>query len=355
MAGLLDKVPGGHNLYIGGLFTLRRRDALESANITHVLSVLRLPLDQDLFAPFREHMVVEVDDVDDEDLLQHFPATNRFIQRALDCGGGVLVHCAMGKSRSATCVMAYLMHKHHITPHEALDQVRQARALCEPNEGFMKQLEIYHAMGTPDDVQASPAYQRWLYQREVELSRACGTAPEADKIRFEDEHANDSLQQQQQQQQQAALELRCRKCRRALATSAFINEHPAAAITSNTSSNNTNKNTNKNNAQQCSHLFVDPLSWMRPELEQGKLDGRLECPNPKCRSHVGKYAWQGMRCSCGDWVVPAISLAKGRIDEVVHVVRNNEVKDKDVRAHAALPAVIRRPPLPGGGAGAGHL
>ncbi|KAK7608138.1 protein-tyrosine phosphatase-like protein [Phyllosticta paracitricarpa] len=318
MAGLLDKVPGGHNLYIGGLFTLRRRDALESANITHVLSVLRLPLDQDLFAPFREHMVVEVDDVDDEDLLQHFPATNRFIQRALDCGGGVLVHCAMGKSRSATCVMAYLMHKHHITPHEALDQVRQARALCEPNEGFMKQLEIYHAMGTPDDVQASPAYQRWLYQREVELSRACGTAPEADKIRFEDEHANDSLQQQQQQQQ-AALELRCRKCSPSPPLLQIVNGPSVPCV-------------------PCA-------SWMRPELEQGKLDGRLECPNPKCRSHVGKYAWQGMRCSCGDWVVPAISLAKGRIDEV----------DKDVRAHAALPAVIRRPPLPGGGAGAGHL
>lgn len=52
---------------------------------------------------------------------------------------------------------------------------------------------------------------------------------------------------------------------------------------------------------------------MRPELEQGKLDGRLECP--KCKTNVGKYAWQGMRCSCGDWVVPAISLAKARIDE----------------------------------------
>ena len=53
---------------------------------------------------------------------------------------------------------------------------------------------------------------------------------------------------------------------------------------------------------------------MRPELEQGKLDGRLECP--KCKTNVGKYAWQGMQCSCGDWVVPGISLAKGRIDEV---------------------------------------
>lgn len=53
---------------------------------------------------------------------------------------------------------------------------------------------------------------------------------------------------------------------------------------------------------------------MRPELEGGKLEGRLECP--KCQMNVGKYAWQGMQCSCGDWVVPGISLSKGRIDEV---------------------------------------
>lgn len=52
---------------------------------------------------------------------------------------------------------------------------------------------------------------------------------------------------------------------------------------------------------------------MRPELEKGLLDGRLECP--KCRALVGKYAWQGMQCTCGDWVVPAISLTKSRIDE----------------------------------------
>lgn len=72
------------------MFTLRRREALQQANITHVLSVLRTPLDQDLFAPFKHH-VVEVDDVDDENLLEHFPATNHFIQEGLDGGGGVLV------------------------------------------------------------------------------------------------------------------------------------------------------------------------------------------------------------------------------------------------------------------------
>jgi dual specificity phosphatase 12 len=73
------------------LFTLRRKEALKQANITHVLSVLRLPLDQSLFEGF-EHKVIEVDDTEDEDLLTHFDATNQFIDTALGTGGGVLVH-----------------------------------------------------------------------------------------------------------------------------------------------------------------------------------------------------------------------------------------------------------------------
>lgn len=55
---------------------------------------------------------------------------------------------------------------------------------------------------------------------------------------------------------------------------------------------------------------------MRTELEQGLLNGRLECPNVKCKAQLGKYAWQGMKCSCGIWVCPAFSLQKGRVDEV---------------------------------------
>ena len=66
----------------------------------------------------------------------------------------------------------------------------------------------------------------------------------------------------------------------------------------------------------CTHHFLHPLSWMRPELEQGLLSGRLECPNSKCKAQLGRYAWQGMKCSCGIWVCPAFSLQKGRVDEV---------------------------------------
>ena len=72
---------------------------------------------------------------------------------------------------------------------------------------------------------------------------------------------------------------------------------------------------------------------MRPELELGKLDGRLECP--KCKTLVGKYAWQGMQCSCGDWVVPGISLAKGKVDEA---------RSKTSSRSAGMGMGIRMPP-----------
>lgn len=97
------------------------------------------------------------------------------------------------------------MQKYRVTPQEALQQIRQSRPLCEPNEGFMSQLELYHEMQMPESLGGNTAYQKWLYQREVEMSRACGQAPEAEKIRFEDEHVG--------AKEAGGFDLKCRKCR----------------------------------------------------------------------------------------------------------------------------------------------
>lgn len=112
----------------------------------------------------------------------------------------------MGKSRSATVVLAYMMHKLRINPQQALSRLRESRSVCEPNSGFMKQLELYHAMGVPGNLENEPKYQRWLYERELESSRAIKQAPDAEKIRFEDEHADSALGSE-------SFEMRCRRCR----------------------------------------------------------------------------------------------------------------------------------------------
>lgn len=50
-----------------------------------------------------------------------------------------MVHCVMGRSRSATLVLAYLMVEKGLTVVEAIVHVRQRRCIL-PNRGFLKQL-----------------------------------------------------------------------------------------------------------------------------------------------------------------------------------------------------------------------
>jgi dual specificity phosphatase 12 len=53
--------------------------------------VLRLNPAEETFASY-QHLSIAVDDVEDENLLEHLPAAVKFIQAGLDGGGGVFVH-----------------------------------------------------------------------------------------------------------------------------------------------------------------------------------------------------------------------------------------------------------------------
>lgn len=313
-------VPSGEKLWIGGIFSLKAKSALEAAGITHVVSVLRMRLDRKMFETDRQEgggggllkrLMIEANDVEEENLIQHFAGANEFIVDAHANGGAVLIHCAMGKSRSATVLAAYLMWSQKLDRDSALALIRKYRPYAEPNPGFMEQLDVYYRIGytqSPDD---HPIYQRWLYKMELQSSRAGGRAPE--RVHFRDVERKvagiiEAGEGDMTKDSETTVELRCRRCRHTLGNSHFFtghlpkttldgefpNPHPPPAL--------------------CSHHFIEPLSWMRSELEQGKLEGKLECP--KCKSKVGSYAWQGIRCSCSHWVVPGISLARSKVDEV---------------------------------------
>lgn len=113
----------------------------------------------------------------------------------------------MGKSRSVTITVAYLLRQYpEHTVASALATIRESRPIAEPNDGFMAQLELYKEMGCPRDIDAHPRYQRWVYQREVDLALAAGMAP--DRVRFEDEETQEGGSTEGKE-----IELRCRKCR----------------------------------------------------------------------------------------------------------------------------------------------
>ncbi|XP_019598740.2 dual specificity protein phosphatase 26 isoform X1 [Rhinolophus sinicus] len=86
------------------------------------------------------YLGVEAHDSPAFDMSIHFQTAADFIHRALSQPGGkILVHCAVGVSRSATLVLAYLMLYHHLTLVEAIKKVKDHRGII-PNRGFLRQL-----------------------------------------------------------------------------------------------------------------------------------------------------------------------------------------------------------------------
>ena len=59
---------------------------------------------------------------------------------------GVLVHCDVGVSRSATAMVAYLMRTHRWSFKDALAYV-EARRRIRPNENFKEQLQVWETVG----------------------------------------------------------------------------------------------------------------------------------------------------------------------------------------------------------------
>ena len=73
-----------------------------------------------------------------------FECAHEFIDNAFDGSkeNKVLVHCRVGRSRSSTIVISYLM-KQGMMLEKAVKLVKSKRSIIEPNCGFMDQLEKY--------------------------------------------------------------------------------------------------------------------------------------------------------------------------------------------------------------------
>ncbi|KAM3604750.1 uncharacterized protein V6R79_015772 [Siganus canaliculatus] len=86
---------------------------------------------------------VPVYDDPNEDLHSHFDRCADAIQQEAQRGGRSVVYCKNGRSRSATVCAAYLMKHRQLTLQQALQKVKTARHVIEPNPGFLRQLQRY--------------------------------------------------------------------------------------------------------------------------------------------------------------------------------------------------------------------
>ncbi|KAM9960459.1 hypothetical protein ACTFIW_009600 [Dictyostelium discoideum] len=126
-------------LYLGCRECAMNKSWLKDNNVTHILTVANFkPLYPDLF----KYLIINIEDVDEANIYQHFKEMNAFIDEGRE-KGGVLIHCRAGVSRSASATMAYIMMKNSLKFQEAFDITIKGRPRIYPNIGFINQLKKF--------------------------------------------------------------------------------------------------------------------------------------------------------------------------------------------------------------------
>lgn len=133
-------------VYIGDGVTAKNKRYLTMLGITHLLNAAEgkkfgfVNTNNNYYANTTiKYFGLSIQDLPTEDISKHFCKAANFIDEAVSTKGKVFVHCMQGVSRSATCVLAYLMMKKDMSAVDAIHLIRTSRDV-RPNKGFLSQL-----------------------------------------------------------------------------------------------------------------------------------------------------------------------------------------------------------------------
>ncbi|XP_078700354.1 uncharacterized protein LOC144927093 isoform X11 [Branchiostoma floridae x Branchiostoma belcheri] len=134
------------NIFIGDQVFAREKHRLKAFGVTHVLNACHGPWCGTGADHYRDvgihYKGIRAMDHENFNLMPYFHEAADYVHHALR-GGKVLVHCAVGFSRSPTLVVAYLMLYHRMSAQEALKTIR-AKRMIGPNRGFLRQLADFN-------------------------------------------------------------------------------------------------------------------------------------------------------------------------------------------------------------------
>lgn len=292
-------------VFLGSAEATKDIARLKEKGITNILTVEYSPLPPNISQDF-EYKFIKAEDMCDQDLLCYFEECYCFIEEGRE-KGGILVHCWVGVSRSATIAIAYLMKKCKLTVDQAMEKIKQVR-LISPNPGFIRQLKMYENLNCELD-ESSIEFKQY---RLTKLSSALQKGGR--KYLPESALGNDPIQTKEEQ----TLLYKCKKCRRPLFKSSNALPHgpgkgdAAFDWRAKLQSTSESEQSSESNSESCTKTInIEPMKWMESSILT--LSGKILCP--KCSAKLGSFTWLGEPCSCGTWITPSFRIDKKKVDE----------------------------------------
>ena len=135
-------------LYLGSLRDAESLDILQKHHIKIIINIsTSIPCYFEDDKRF-EYLQLSCCDSSNQNILQYFETTFKYIHQQLSMKKNILVHCQGGVSRSPSFIIGYLMRYHSKTFDEAYKLVKDKRTIINPNLNFLGQLTQYERMLT---------------------------------------------------------------------------------------------------------------------------------------------------------------------------------------------------------------
>lgn len=127
-----------HNVWIGNQYAAQNLDWLRSRRIDHIISLIGEPHTR---LPSIRYRVYDLDDNGSQQMEAVIHDVHDYITRRIRGDHRVLVHCAVGVSRSATVVIGHMLLTHlDLSLRAATEKLRAVRPIIQPNDNFEHQL-----------------------------------------------------------------------------------------------------------------------------------------------------------------------------------------------------------------------
>jgi len=126
-----------NKLFLGSIKDSFQKDNLKKLGITNILMVGYFL--NEIYPNDFTYLNFEIDDNPNENIFKYFLPSIKFILKSKVC----FVHCILGKSRSASIVICFVMFYFKISFKEAFKFVKRKRIFISPNESFCIQLKYF--------------------------------------------------------------------------------------------------------------------------------------------------------------------------------------------------------------------
>jgi len=135
------------NIYLGNLLSSNNQELLKHYNIKAIVRILNQ--ENILVQKINDKDKLDINfhyigifDLPWENIIKFIPSFMEFLE--INKNSNILIHCAMGISRSASFTIIYLINKYNMSYDDALYFTKSKRKIINPNGGFILQIKKYY-------------------------------------------------------------------------------------------------------------------------------------------------------------------------------------------------------------------